>query len=241
MHHILYVYRKFLPYLASLIRPEEHIEGTACNRHVRGVVLAEPDTWQFPWYSFVGLKNERLYTMRSSYYNRWELNTCESKTRDLLLLLSDLQEVAAPVAVGVLRGQGERRARKVQLALGFLCFLRDSIPLVMRGDRQVWCHLVEIWGWSVEYGRNKYGIYLIPWTWRHTWRSCRRSRHPGWRSRQTRQLREWSSSWTCPEDKCNLRVINYMKFSSCIYMKSFKQTHLAHTGERPEQGPARSK
>ena len=48
MHHILYVYQKFLPYLASLIRPEEHIEGTACNRHVRGVVLAEPDTWQFP-------------------------------------------------------------------------------------------------------------------------------------------------------------------------------------------------
>ena len=44
MHHILYVYQMFLPYLASLIRPEEHIEGTARNRHVRGVVLAEPDT-----------------------------------------------------------------------------------------------------------------------------------------------------------------------------------------------------
>ena len=44
MHHILYVYQMFLPYLAFLIRPEEHIEGTARNRHVRGVVLAEPDT-----------------------------------------------------------------------------------------------------------------------------------------------------------------------------------------------------
>ena len=33
----------------------------------------------------------------------------------------------------------------------------------------------------------------------------------------------------------------YMKFSSGIYMESFKQTHLAHTGERPEQEPARSK
>ena len=156
MHHILYVYQKFLPYLASLIRPEEHIEGTACNRHVRGVVLAEPDTWQFPWYSFVGLKNERLYTMRSSYYNRWELNTCESKTRDLLLLLSDLQEVAAPVAVGVLRSQGERRARKVQLALGFLCFLRDSIPLVMRGEDKydvIWLKY-EDWVWSMG------GIYM---------------------------------------------------------------------------------
>ena len=54
-----------------------------------------------------------------------------------LLLLSDLQEVAAPVAVGVLRSQGERRARKVQLALGFLCFLRYSIRLIMRGDRKV--------------------------------------------------------------------------------------------------------
>ena len=37
-----------LPYLASLIRPEEHIEGTAGNRHVRGIVLAKPDTWEFP-------------------------------------------------------------------------------------------------------------------------------------------------------------------------------------------------
>ena len=48
MHHILYVYQMFLPNLASLIRPEEHIEGTARNRHVRGVVLAEPDAWEFP-------------------------------------------------------------------------------------------------------------------------------------------------------------------------------------------------
>ena len=43
----------FLPYLAPLIRPEEDIEGTACNRHVRGVVFAEPGTWEFPSYSFV--------------------------------------------------------------------------------------------------------------------------------------------------------------------------------------------
>merc|ERR1712203_290695 len=92
MHHILYVYQMFLPNLASLIRPEEHIEGTACNRHVRGVVLTE-------------------------------------------LLLSDLQEVAAPVAVGVLRSQGERRARKVQLALGFLCFLEldDTLDVLAVG------------------------------------------------------------------------------------------------------------
>merc|ERR1712088_183886 len=78
--------------LAPLIRPEEHIEGAARNRHVRGVVLAE-------------------------------------------LLLSDLQEVAAPVAVGVLRGQGERRARKVQLALGFLCFLEldDTLAVLAVG------------------------------------------------------------------------------------------------------------
>ena len=165
------------------------------------------------------LWTERLYTMKSSYYNRWELKTCENKTHDLLLLLSDLQEVAAPVAVGVLRSQGERRARKVQLALGFLCFLRYSIRLIMRGDRKVWYNLDGIWGWSMmEYGRNI--LDILPWTWRHTWRSCRRSRHPGWRSRQTRQLREWSSSWTCQEDKCNLGIINYMKLSSCIYMES---------------------
>ena len=72
--------------------------------------------------------------MKSSYYNRYELKTCENKTHDLLLFLSDLQEVAAPVTVGVLGGQGERRAGEVQLALGFLCFLRDSIPLVMTGE-----------------------------------------------------------------------------------------------------------
>merc|ERR1719320_1065611 len=78
--------------LASLIRPEEHIEGTARNRHVRGVVFAE-------------------------------------------LLFSDLQEVAAPVAVGVLRSQGERRAREVQLALGFLCFLEldDTLDVLAVG------------------------------------------------------------------------------------------------------------
>merc|ERR1719229_1288928 len=78
--------------LASLIRPEEHIEGAARNRHVRGVVLAE-------------------------------------------LLLSDLQEVAAPVTVGVLRGQGERRTREVQLALGFLCFLEldDTLDVLAVG------------------------------------------------------------------------------------------------------------
>ena len=33
----------------------------------------------------------------------------------------------------------------------------------------------------------------------------------------------------------------YMEFSSCISMESFKQTHLAHARERPEQEPARSK
>ena len=38
------------------------------------------------------------------------------------------------MAVGVLGVQEELRAREVQLALGFLCFLRDSIPLVMRGE-----------------------------------------------------------------------------------------------------------
>ena len=57
----------FLPYLAPLIRPEEDIEGTACNRHVRGVVLAEPDTWDFPSYSFVDLKMS-VCTQWSSYY-----------------------------------------------------------------------------------------------------------------------------------------------------------------------------
>ena len=81
-------------------------------------------------------------------------------------------------------------------------------------------------GWNM---RMKYGVWaeyiweILPWTWQHTWRSCHSSRHPGWRSRRNRQPREWLSSWTLPEDKCNLGIINYMKLSSCIYMESFKQ------------------
>ena len=45
MHHILYVYQMFLPNLASLIRPEEHIEGAAMRamRAVRAI-MAVPDT-----------------------------------------------------------------------------------------------------------------------------------------------------------------------------------------------------
>ena len=43
------------------------------------------------------------------------------------LLLSDLHEVAAFVAVGVLGGQSECRAGEVQLAFALLSALRDSI------------------------------------------------------------------------------------------------------------------
>ena len=43
------------------------------------------------------------------------------------LLFSDLHEVAAFVAVGVLGGQSECRAGEVQLAFALLSALRDSI------------------------------------------------------------------------------------------------------------------
>ena len=48
------------------------------------------------------------------------------------LLFSDLHEVAAFVAVGVLGGQSERRAGEVQLALAPFSSLIDSIVSNMR-------------------------------------------------------------------------------------------------------------
>ena len=87
-----------------------------------------------------------------------ENSTLVKRKHDLLLLLSDLQEVAAPVTVGVLGGQGERRAGEVQLALGFLCFLRDSIPLVMTGEDKydvIWMEYEdEVWSMGRIYMGN---------------------------------------------------------------------------------------
>ena len=62
------------------------------------------------------------------------------------------------MAVGVLGVQEERRAREVQLALGFLCFLRDSILLVMRGEDKydvIWMEYEdEVWSMGRIYMGN---------------------------------------------------------------------------------------
>ena len=122
--------------LASLVRPEQHVEGAPVYSHVWRVVLTEPgicfkNKEKFPRIIIgtivaVGAFGIFLW-FPPSKHDTFIFMLLEESLKHHSLLLSDLHEVAAFVAVGVLGGQSECRAGEVQLAFALLSALRDSI------------------------------------------------------------------------------------------------------------------